>query len=77
MTPSPGSVIYYNGSQNSEKHVYWLTVRAKRQEQSGEKVHRAKSVRDPSAEASVPVDWSVPLSQPVDVSANPEVLQAP
>lgn len=75
MIPSSGLMIWYNGSQNSGKHLFlWFVIQNIKKdtdEQPEEKVHKMTSRRVQSPEASVSMK-SAPLSQNMDVFINPK-----
>ena len=75
MIPSSGLMIWYNGSQNSGKHLFlWFVtqnIKKDTDEQPEEKVHKMTSRRVQSPGASVSMKFA-PLSQNVDVFINPK-----
>ena len=75
MIPSSGLMIWYNGSQNSGKHLFlWFVtqnIKKDTDEQPEGKVHKMTSRRVQSPGASVSMKFA-PLSQNVDVFINPK-----
>lgn len=75
MIPSSSLMIWYNGSQNSGKHLFlWLVVQNIKKdsdEQPEEKVHKVRSRKVLSPGVSVSVKFA-PLSQNTDIFINPK-----
>ena len=73
-TPSSGSIIWQNGSQNSGKHVtcyYWFIIRIQLKDSQMEEMHRARSYTElPRLLFRCP-------SQHLNVLINQEALQTP
>lgn len=75
MSPSSTLMTWYNGSQNSVKHLFlWLVIQNIKKdtdEQPEEKVHKGRSRKVLSPGASVSMKFA-PLSQNMDVFINPK-----
>ena len=78
--PRLGSIICYNGPQNSRKHfvyVYWFIIKDTN-EQPVEEVHRSRSRKVPSTGASISMEFGGALpTLHMDTFTNLEALWTP